>query len=113
VAVAGYRLLDTVGGEFFDSDFSFLGGEEDDAAGVGHEDRGARVIVMGVKLLNGTEVGSGFVEEGFEFGVKFHEAFGDGRFGAQADDAAVDQPRVRAGEVDCAIACEMEARVDA
>ena len=91
VTVTDDGLLDAVGGELFDADVAPLGGEENDAAGVAHEDGGSGMFVMGVQLFDGADVGFEFLHQLIEFGFQFDQALGEGGFGVEADDAAVDE----------------------
>jgi len=113
VAIAGEGLLDSIGGEFFDADMAAAGDEEDDAAGVAHEDGGARVGVVGIKLLDGADFGGVLGEEGLELGFEFDEAIGDGGLDVETNHAAVDEAGAEGLVVDDAVAGELQAWVDA
>lgn len=113
VASAGDRLLDAVGGEFDELEPVALGDEEDDAAGVAHEDGGAGVGVMGVDLLDGADLRAMFADDFLEFAFELDEALGDGLFAPEADDAAIDEPWAEEMPVDDAVAGEEQAGIDA
>jgi hypothetical protein len=77
VAVAGEGLLDAVGGELADDGAVAIGDQEDHAAGVAHEDGGARVGVVAKELLDGAVGGVMLGEDGFEFMFELDEAIGE------------------------------------
>jgi len=118
VAVAGNGLLDAVGGELLDGNAVALGDEENDAAGVAHEDCGAGAGVVGVELFYGADGRLVFKEEGFELAIEFVEARGESGFGVKADDAGIYESWGRKGmlsaqPIDDAVTGELEARIDA
>jgi hypothetical protein len=90
-AVTGHGLFYALGGEGFDGSAGASGAEEDDASGVGHEDGGARVGVVGVEHLDGDDLGADFGEDFGEFAFEFDEAGGDWELGVEADDACVEE----------------------
>ncbi len=111
VTVAGEGLFDAVGGVLLDLEGVAGGDEEDYAAGVAHEDGGARVGVMGIELLDGADLGFVFLDQGVEFVFEFDEALGEGGFFGEADDTAVDEDGFYGAVVDDAVTGEAEAGV--
>jgi hypothetical protein len=77
VAVAGEGLFDAVGGQLTDDGAVAIGDQEDYAAGVAHEDGGARVGVVAIELLDGAVCGMMLGEDGLEFAFEFDEAIGE------------------------------------
>ena len=94
VAVAGDGFFDGGGRQVFEFEAGLGGGEEDDAARVGHEDRGPRVLVVGVELLDGEAGGPEFPDQRSEVGVQLREALCHGGFGVELEDAGLDEARV-------------------
>ena len=91
VAVAGDCLFDLRGGVVHDGDAGLAGGEDDDAAGVAHEDGGRGAFVVGVELFDREDIG---LERGDDVGdavVDFFDAVGELGVGFAADDAGFDE----------------------
>ena len=78
-----------------------------------HEDGGARVLVVGVKLLDSHHRRLVFLDEGFELGLQLNQPIRQRRLGLQPDHAAVDQDRADGTVVDYPVAGDSQAGIDA
>lgn len=112
VAVAGEGLLDAVGGQLFDAEVSPCRDEQDDAAGVAHEDGGLRVGVVGVELLDRDDLRLVLGDDRIELALKLNKPLGDRRLDLQANHPGVDESRAQREVIDDAIAGELKAGVD-
>jgi hypothetical protein len=112
VPVAADGLLDPIGGEMLQCNSLLPCGEENHAAGVSHQYRGTRVGVVGIQLLDGTDVRLVLGKELFQFAVQFEQAIGKGGFGIEADHAAVDESGADRMPVDHAVTGEPQAGID-
>ena len=110
-AGAGEAFLDAGGGEVEDGDGLLGGGEEENAAGVAHEDGGAGVAVVGVEFFDGHLVGAVFLEQFGDVVVELLETLGERQVGVGAEDTGVDHGGVGTLIGDDGIAAGAEAGV--
>ena len=95
--VAGQRLLDPVGREFLQPHAAPGGHQQDHPSGMAHQDGRAGMGIVGVNLLDGTNIRLMLVEYAVEFLFQLDEAMGNGRFDVEADDPPIDQLGASAG----------------
>ena len=113
MAVADDGLLDAIGGELFDAQSAALSGQQNHATCVAHEDGGARMFVVGVKLFDGADHRLEFIEQVAQFLFQFDKPLGEGGLGVELNDTAVDEFGVREIVVDDPVAAESKSWVDA
>ena len=97
VAIPGDGFFDLGGGQVDDGESAALGTQEDDAAGVGHEDSGSGMSVVGVEFFDGDDVGGALFKQIVEVLLELGESLFEAEPGVEPDDAGFDEARVGEG----------------
>ena len=110
--VAGEDFLDAGRRVMGDGDSRFAGGETDDAAGVSHEDRGVRALVVGEELFERHSLGGVVGDHVSDAGVDLGQPGLDRVGRAAADDSGFAEVDRGVVEIEDRIAGGVETRVD-
>ncbi len=111
-AVAGEDFFNAGRRVMGDGDSRIAGGEADHSAGVSHQDRGLRALVVGEELFDRHSLGGVVRDHVSDPGVDLGQPCLDSVGGAAADDPGFAESDRRAVEVEDRVAGGVESRVD-
>ena len=114
MAETGDRFLDLRAGQILKIDLVLLRCQKDHAPGVGHEDGGAWVTVMGVDIFDGHVVGAVLDDQFAQVIVQLLKAMLDWFLTGQFDDAGFEQCRLdgSVGRFNHGISSDPQSRID-